>query len=154
MKKLLLLLALMTVGFGQMQAQEVYNYLVKKATEKVNSPYTNEYELKKYDFELTALNYIKNYAFKTNRSITTSFLDEQAYNLDCFVLAYMMQMQKTASQDKLKVARAYIDASLNNPLYNDPDTSTTQAYIEEKGSVAPFSLDTDWIKAYQQIKGN
>ena len=128
--------------------------MVKKATEKVNSPYTNEYELKKYEFELTALNYIKNYAFKTNRSITTTFLDEQAYNLDCFVLAYMMQMQKTASQDKLKVARSYIDASLNNPLYNDPDTATTQAYIEEKGSVAPFSLDTDWVKAYQQIQGN
>ena len=66
----------------------------------------------------------------------------------------MMQMQKTASQDKLKVARSYIDASLNNPLYNDPDTATTQAYIEEKGSVAPFSLDTDWVKAYQQIQGN
>ena len=74
MKKLLLLMAFFAISIGQIQAQEVYNYLVKKATEKVNSPYTNEYELKKYEFELTALNYIKNYAFKTNRSVKSSTL--------------------------------------------------------------------------------
>ena len=152
MKKFLLLFGIMLCAISNIQAQEVYNYLYKKATEKVNSPYTNEYELKKYEFELTALNYMKNHAFAINREITTTFLDEQAYNMDSFILQYMKQMQKTAKDDKLKVARKYIDASLNNPLYNDPDKETTQAYIEEKGSLIPFSIDTDWIKAFEQIQ--
>lgn len=151
-KKVFLFMVLAMCSFTQMQGQEVYNYLLKKATDKVNSPYTNSYELKKYEFELTALNYMKNHAFKINKPITTTFLDEQAYNMDSFILAYMQQVKKVSDSEKMKVARTFIDASLNNPMFNDPDKETTQAYIEEKGSIAPFSIDTDWIKALQQIQ--
>lgn len=148
MRKTILFLGFLAFCSVNTQAQEVYNYLVKKATEKINSPYTNDYELKKYEFELTALNYIKNYAFKTNRSITTTFLDEQAYYLDCFILAYMKQ---SSNRDKNQI-KNFISASLENPLFNDSDAATTQAYINEEGSLFPFSIDTDWIKAYQTIK--
>jgi hypothetical protein len=48
------------------------------------------------------------------------------------------------------VIACYRDASLNNPLFNDSDKETTFVYVNDKQTYTPFSLDTDWEKAYNQ----
>ncbi|MBQ0060211.1 MAG: hypothetical protein MJZ69_03345 [Bacteroidaceae bacterium] len=152
MKKLILCMMLLVATSVNSQAQDVYNYLYNKCTEKVGKSSANDYEVKKYDFELTALNYMKNHALKIGRNITTTFLDNQAYSLDTFLLRYLTVMKNTADSKKLQVTQLFVNATLNNPLFNDPDTDKTQAYIEEKGCITPFSIDTDWVKALDEIE--
>ena len=41
-----------------------------------------------------------------------------------------------------------MDASKSNPLFNDPDAETTDAFMLDSNELTPFSLDTDWQKAY------
>lgn len=46
----------------------------------------------------------------------------------------------------------FMSASLCNPLFGDPDEETTHAYIKDGSELTPFSLDTDWQKAYYAAK--
>ena len=47
-----------------------------------------------------------------------------------------------------------MDASKSNPLFDDEDTETTDSYILEGNQLTPFSLNTDWPRAYAAAKDN
>jgi hypothetical protein len=38
-----------------------------------------------------------------------------------------------------------------NPLFDDTDVETTEIYLQETDELTPFSLNTDWKKAYFAI---
>ena len=42
----------------------------------------------------------------------------------------------------------FMETSVANPLFNDPDTETTMAFINAGGEITPFCLNTDWQKAF------
>ena len=42
----------------------------------------------------------------------------------------------------------FTDASISNPMFEDTDQETTLAFIKDGGELTPFSIDTDWQKAY------
>ena len=46
----------------------------------------------------------------------------------------------------------FMEVSITNPLFNDTDYETVHSYINEGSELTPFSLDTDWEKAYNQAK--
>ena len=56
--------------------------------------------------------------------------------------------------DNKRKAKIYLfmDVSKANPLFDDPDTDITDAYIIEGNELTPFSLNTDWQKAYGAVK--
>ena len=46
----------------------------------------------------------------------------------------------------------FMEASLSNPLYNDPDEETTMSFITNGGEITPFCINTNWQKAYEAAK--
>ena len=45
-----------------------------------------------------------------------------------------------------------IDASLKNSKFNDMEKEITYAYVDKPNYITPFSLDTDWLKALEEVK--
>ena len=56
--------------------------------------------------------------------------------------------------DNKRMAKIYLfmDTSKAYPLFDDPDTEVTDSYIIEGNELTPFSLNTDWQKAYGNVK--
>ena len=138
-----------------LKAQEVYNMVLENATQTVNSPSKSFTQVKIAQFKSTALVYLKKKAFENSKEVKEEFLNTQAYYLSEFIFLFFTQIlkdHKLSDEERRKKIYLFMDASLSNPLFNDPDTETTQSYIKEGSELTPFSLDTDWQKAWHAAK--
>lgn len=154
MKKTLLLLLLL-ISASQVRAQDIYNMVLESATRQVNAPTTDFTRTRVAQFKRTALIYMKSKALETMPEVTTTFLDNQAYYLSEFVTLFFEQLlrnKKHSESARKEKIYMFMSASIKNPLFGDPDTETTQSYINEGSELTPFSLDTDWQKAYLAAK--
>lgn len=136
-------------------AQEVYLLVMENATRTVNNPMSNYTQTAIAQFKITALNYIKQKAFETMPQVCTQFLDTQAYFLSEFLSLFMESIlndTKRQDQERKDNILLFMQASLSNPLFGDKDENTTQSYIKDTTQLTPFSLDTDWQKAYLAAK--
>lgn len=152
MKKILLI-ALLLAGSMCIQAQEIYNKVYKTALETINNPESPESQVKLNHFYVTALNYLKSESNERMESVTTTFLDTQAYYLSEFVTSFfdhISQARQLSAESQQKVVMAYVNATLDTPLFKDKETEKIHSFISEKNSLTPFSLDTDWEKAYKK----
>lgn len=151
MKKRIFLLLLISGLTLNMPAQEIYNYVLDTSTRIVNDPTSSFTNARIAQFKRTALVYLKNKAFESMPEVTEDFLNTQAYYLSEFVTLFINELVKSeegAEELKKSKIRMFMDASFSNPLFNDTDTETIHAYIQEEGELTPFCLDTDWMKAY------
>lgn len=140
---------------SSLKAQEVYKMVLENATQIVNSPTKNFTQVKIAQFKKTALVYLKSRAFSTMPEVKAEFLNTQAYYLSEFIFLFFTQIlkdNKLSEEERKCKIYLFMDASISNPLFNDPDTETTQSYIKEGSELTPFSLDTDWQKAYYAAK--
>jgi len=136
-------------------AQEVYNLVLANATRTVNSPTSGFTQTQIAQFKRTALVYLKQKAFEQADSVSAAFLDTQAYYLSEFITLFFDEILKSKrlSEEKRKERIVvFMDASVSNPLFNDPDTETTMAFITNGGELTPFCINTDWQKAYAAAK--
>lgn len=140
-----------------MRSQEVYNYVLENATRMVNSPTTNFTQTRIAQFKRTTLIYMKSKAFETMPTVTEEFLNTQAYFLSEFLSFFfdeILRDRKLDEETRKQKIFLFMDASVSNPLFNDPDTETTLSYIKEGSELTPFSIDTDWQKAFVAVKDN
>lgn len=156
MKKhtLVLFLALL-FGAAQTKAQEVYNIVLENATRVVNNPTSTYTQTKIAQFKRTALVYLKSKSFEASDTVSAELLNTQAYYLSEFLTLFVDQLikSKSASSDaQCEKMSLFMSASESNPLFNDPDKETTLSFVNAKGEFTPFSLDTDWQKAYFAVK--
>lgn len=154
MSRILLIILFSTFSICS-QAQEVYDMVLDNATRIVNSPTSSFLNTQIAQFKRTALIYIKSKAFERTDSVPAKFLNTQAYYLTEFLNLFFAEMiiikdlpEKARKQRILR----FMDASACNPLFHDPDEETTLSFVENGGEVTPFSLDTDWQKAYLAAK--
>ena len=162
MKKILFTLFLGILSLQSMQAQEVFNEVVKIA--KANSEDTSKtLETRKVaTFQMDALSYM---AMKVRDEVladTTSvenlnaninYLNEQSLAMYKFVTFFVESVMKARrDKDKELVVARFKKASLDNPYFNDTDKELTLAYFDKEGYITQFSLDTDWQKALQQVR--
>lgn len=155
MKYIITLLLGLVWSVSAANAQEVYKVLLDNATRIVNSPTSGFTQTQIAQFKRTALIYLRNKAFENSKSVSAEFLDTQAYYMSEFVTLFFDEILKSKrlSDDKRKEKiLLFMDASVSNPLFNDPDQATTMAYINEGGELTPFCLNTDWQKAYAAAK--
>ena len=83
--------------------------------------------------------------------VTDRFLDVQAYYMSEFLTLFFKEIlsdKKLSDEKKKNKILMFMDASCSNPLFNDSDKETINAYINEGNELTPFCLDTDWEKAY------
>ena len=150
MRTLLLLLVFTLTSF-QAQAQEVYNMVLDNATRVVNSPTSGFAQAQIAQFKRTALLYIKRKAFEQADSVSAAFLNTQAYFMSEYLSLFFKEFLKDKkSNPEIRKAKIMLfkNASAMNPLFNDEDKDTTMAFVNDEGELTPFSLDTDWQKAY------
>ena len=155
MKHLIALLSFIFCAITTSQAQSVYDYVLNNATRVVNSPVSNFTQTQIAQFKRTALVYLKRKAYEETDTIPSLFLDTQAYYMSEFITLFFEHVSKSKrlTEDKLQERiMIFTDASISNPMFNDPDKETTLSFILNHGEITPFSLDTDWEKAYFAAK--
>ena len=142
----LILLFLLSCGTTA-KTQEVYNYVLNNAIRTVQSPTSGFTQTRIAQFKQT----------ETMPEVTDQFLNTQAYYMSEFITLFFDEILKSKKQDcekkKAKIM-LFMDASKSNPLFDDTDTETTDAYILEGNQLTPFSLNTDWPRAYAAAKDN
>lgn len=157
MKKFLMILF---VGLGlatSVNAQSLMQEVHEKATAIVNNPSSSEEQVNINQFKITALNYIVTQVSKRDLKKDSYFFDCQAVNLQTFIsefMANLMKARQISTEKKQQVIDCYRKATLDNTLFNDTEKEKVQTYVNEANSPTPFSLDTDWEKAYDQATKN
>lgn len=152
----LILLFLLSSGTTA-KAQEVYNYVLNNAIRTVQSPTSGFTQARIAQFKQTALTYLRKKATETMPEVTDQFLNTQAYYMSEFITLFFDEILKSKKQDSEKKKAKimlFMDASKSNPLFDDTDTETTDSYILEGNQLTPFSLNTDWPRAYAAAKDN
>ena len=150
MKKIILTLMLLVAMATTASAQQVYNELRQKAQEAVSNPATNGMLRQFNQFKLDALNYMGIKMREQMPDSTVSFLDRQAFALNNFLSLYMQTLLDNRQQPaayQVKLMKIFIDASVSNPLFNDPDKELVHSYFADGNSLTRFSIDTDWRRA-------
>jgi len=153
-KKAFLMLALLLATTVQIGAQEVYNEIKRKVQASLDDDTTNSAVRKISQFKMDALDYMLLKMREQMPDSATYFLDRQAYDLNQFVSVYIGCVTTVAAQSKeqqVEVMKLFVDASVSNPLFNDPDTELTLSYYNNDKCLTPFSLDTDWRKALAAV---
>ena len=75
--------------------------------------------------------------------------------MNYFITSYFSELAKVQgnSNDIQKdIMKKYWKASAKNPLFNDSDKETTNAFMDDPKSITPFSLDTNWEEAVRKIE--
>lgn len=151
MKHIFILVLGLILGTANAEAQDVYNLVLGSATRIINNPTSNLTNVQIAQFKRTALTYMKSKALEISDTIPSALLDTQAYYMSEFITLFIDDIVKSKrlSDDKRKQRiLMFTDASISNPLFNDPDKDTTMSFMTDGNELTPFSLDTDWHKAY------
>ena len=64
----------------------------------------------------------------------------------------LVKSAKSSGEERSKLVMIFLDATVSNPLFGDTDEEVIYAYIKEGTELTPFSLDTDWQKAFAAVK--
>ena len=129
----------------------MYNLVLNNATRIVNNPTCSYTQIQIAQFKRTALIYMKTKAFEETDSVPSNFLDTQAYYLSEFITLFfndVVTSKRLSDEKRKKRIMMFTDASISNPMFEDTDQETTLAFIKDGGELTPFSIDTDWQKAY------
>ncbi|MBR1387071.1 MAG: hypothetical protein IJ553_01500 [Alloprevotella sp.] len=142
-------------GWQVVSAQEIYNFVLENATRVANSPTSSFTQSRVAQFKRTTLTYIKLQALDNMTELSGQFLDNQAFFLSEFLDAYFQTAytSKKKSPERLKeIVEIFQNASFHNPLFDDDNVNETQAYVTEPNHITPFSTNTDWQKAYNEVR--
>ena len=152
MKKIMLM-AVFLLATVQGFSQEVFNRMYASATAVLNDPASNEAKTKLNYFFLTELNYLRSTAEQRMPEVTTTFLDTHAYYLSEFVTSFFQQVSaahRVSAECQHGVVMSYVNATIENPLFGDTDKEKVHSFLHDPQYPTPFSLDTDWEKAYRE----
>lgn len=120
--------------------------VLQSAIRIVNNPTSNFTATRVAQFKRTALVYMHTKAFEKSDSVKSTFLDTQAYCLSEFTTLFFNEILRVQGAERKERIYTFMQASRENPMWNDPDRETADSYILAN-ELTPFSLDTDWEKA-------
>lgn len=159
MKKTIIAVILACLVTTTAKAQEVFKEIYDSSN-KVLFDAREDVEIRKIAlFKVDALTYINTQIMAEINDTTRNMDDKEmarliirrdslAYFLYDYVNLFTKEYSR-ANKDKGrdKILKIFRDASINNPLCNDPDKQFVLAYYNREDFLTQFSLDTDWIKA-------
>lgn len=153
MKKVLFTLLVLMASVTSIQAQDLFKNVHDRATAIVNNPASSDEEIQINQFKVTALNYISMMVKKRGLDKDAYFYDSQAVNMSSFVTDFQVNLEKARTMSAAKrteILKIYTEASKSNPLFKDTDKEKVNAYVNDKSTMTPFWIDTDWEKACDQ----
>mgnify|MGYP003495288233 FL=1 len=152
MRRIITMICLIVAGYTQVSAQQLYKKVYDNAIAVVNNAKSTDEQIQVNQFKVTAMNYMTSQIKKSGKEQDSYFYDSQAVNMASFITDFetnVMKARAMSTAKRLQVIEIYRDASLKNPLFNDPDKETAYCYVNDKATFTPFSLDTNWEKAYE-----
>ena len=153
MKKIILSLLVLMASVASIQAQDLFKTVRDNATKVVNNPSSSDEEIQINQFKVTDLNYLAMMVQKRGLKKDTYFYDSQAVNMTSFITDFQVNLEKARAispAKRMEIMKIYTDASKFNPLFKDTDKEKVNCYVDDKTTMTPFCLDTDWEKAYDQ----
>ncbi|MBQ1799538.1 MAG: hypothetical protein II011_02160 [Prevotella sp.] len=160
MRKLLFVAAFLCMSLT-IQAQDVFNELLSSSL-KVAENTQNDIETRKVaTFKYDELCYMKQKLLPEVLKDTTNLvvfnkvidlLNQQSYAMYQFINLFVEKLASGKKKKQEVVLTVFKNASINNPLFNDEDTELVHAYYNNDNYLTQFSLDTDWIKALEEVK--
>jgi hypothetical protein len=162
MKKIIMMAVLLCMTTVTVKAQDVF-YEILRTSKAVAEDKSKDIETRKIaTFKYDELSYM---AMKVRDDVlrdttdleffnqTVKMLNEQSYAMHEFLTLYMKRLTSTKKKTERDIIiTVFRDASINNPLFNDLDKELVLAYYNNDNFITQFSLDTDWIKALEEVK--
>ena len=153
MRKTILALAVAALCAMPTHAQKVYNEIMRLSKAGAADQNKTLDTRRIYQFKVDELNYM---LMKTRELMPDSsmyMVDQQAYAMYEYVNLYVNTLSKSAKRkERDAVEELFKRASIANPRFRDTDTDLTLAYYRRDDYVIQFSLDTDWLKALEQVR--
>lgn len=149
-----MILAIFCATTASLSAQEIFNEvkkIEKQAETLANDTTKNINERKIACFKYDAIYYLIDKASQEER-FTEYELGEQTDALIEFVNLYVKRLANAAKKDKDLLKAKFRTASINNSLFNDVDKEVVYSYVDNDNFITQFSLDTDWVKALEEVK--
>ena len=90
-----------------------------------------------------------------NNEFTPYDLGMQTSSMIDFVNLYVKRLseEKKKTQKDLIMSR-YKNTTIQNALFNDMDKDIIYAYVDNDKYITQFSLDTNWVKALEEVRKN
>ena len=162
MKKLFIVLAMSLLAATHIMAQDVANE-IKRISKEVADDQKQDLQTRRIAyFKVAVVDYLKmkvrEEVLKDTNNIKVfndniKMINEQAYAMYEFVNLFVKRLSKADKEEAKEVIMAkFKKASLNNPLFNDMDIELVQSYVNNDGYLTRFSLDTDWVKALEEMR--
>ncbi len=154
MKKLFMTLLFICATITSVSAQNIYNEvkrIEKQAETLANDTTKNLNERKIACFKYDAIYYLIDKASQED-NFTEYELGEQTDALIEFVNLYVKRLAEANKKDKELLKAKFRTASINNSLFNDVDKEVVYSYVDNENFITQFSLDTNWVKALEEVK--
>lgn len=151
MKKFLVTLILGMAFALNASAQEIFQEVknLMDAYETVKNDTTQNLNARKLaTFKFDAIYYL---IYQANEDVTEIELGQQVDAMIEFTALYLKRLDKASKKEKPAIMKQFTEVTLNNPHYNDMDKETIYAYVDNPNFVTNFSLDTDWVKALEEV---
>ncbi|GAB6982958.1 hypothetical protein [Prevotella dentasini] len=139
--------------------QQIYDAAYKVATDTREDAAVR----KVASFKVDAISYLKTRTLialsdtarqYTNTEVAhlSNQLDSMAYYMYDYVNLFTKEYQRAQTIDRARVLKIFREASINHPLYNDPDRELVLSYYNREDYLTQFSLDTDWVAALADVR--
>lgn len=155
MKRMMLALALMCMMSVNAMSQEIFKEVqrMKESAERVMNDTTLNLESRKVAcFKNDALYYLIEKAGDED-GFTEYMLGSQANAMIEFVNLYVKRLSaEKKKKNKDIIMAVFKNATTSHPLFNDPETEVTYAYVDNDKYITQFSIDTDWEKALAAVR--
>ena len=150
MKRILFTFTLLSV-ISVAMAQEAYNEAIRMSKAVADDTSKSLEERKVATFKKDALYYLGSQAYKLTPDSSVTMLDHQALALFQFINLFYGRYKMSPKKDRPAVIELFKSLSLAHPRFHDPNKEYVLAYITTEGYITKFSLDTDWVAAYNDI---
>ncbi len=162
MKRLYLSLLFLLGALSSVSAQEVFRFEFEQCRRVLRSGVSGFVENRLTRFQHQALSYLQRKSAEPDfiavvheaQMSEGKWLDRQAYFLGNFLSLYycLWSDEAVAEAEREEWKGAFRDATLAHPAFGDPDEKTTLHNLNSTcGSFTPFSLDTEWKCAFEEI---
>ena len=150
---LLVLLSLPTMSRGD----SVFELELECAQRTLHSGRSNYVQLQFAQFQEAALLYLQDKQQHTRDAarINREWLDVQALNMSDFLSLYYMGFvnDNLSSEEHEVLQTIFRDVSLTTPcFYDENERNVLRFVLPDESRITPFSLDTDWEKAYKKVR--
>jgi len=138
-----------------LSAQDIYKEVkkLKNHSEALMNDTTKNIETRLIAcFKNDALYYLLDKSSKDD-TFTEYELGQQANAMIDFVNLYVKRLAGAKKKrDKEVIMAKFKAATVQNSLFHDMEKEITYGYVDNDRYITQFSLDTDWLKALEQVK--